>query len=211
LSDSTLSALAQLPAGAFGRQDESDDGRFYAPERLVTHIDDSAIAALTAHYRSVLPPGADVLDLMSSWVSHLPVDLRLGEVVGQGMNHAELEANPRLTQHLVHDLNRSPKLPLDDATFDAALCCVSVQYLVRPAEVFSDVRRMLRPNSRAHISISNRCFPTKAVRIWLGLDMQDRARLVGLYLEAAGFHDIGGQVLADGINGDPLIVVSGTA
>ncbi len=206
-----MSALAQLPAGAFRRQDESDDGRFYAPERLVTHIDEGAIAALTAHYRSVLSPGADVLDLMSSWVSHLPDDLRLGDVVGQGMNRAELEANPRLTQRLMHDLNRDPGLPLGDAAFDAALCCVSVQYLVQPAEVFSDVRRMLRPGGRVHISISNRCFPTKAVRIWLELDLQNRARLVALYLEAAGFRDIGGDVLADGLHGDPLIVVSGTA
>lgn len=206
-----MSGLAQLPADAFRREDESDDSGFYLPERLVTHIDDGAIAALTAHYREVLPPGADVLDLMSSWVSHLPEDLPLGEVVGHGMNRAELEANPRLTQRLVQDLNREPCLPLDDDAFDAALCCVSVQYLVDPVAVFAEIRRVLRPGGHVIVSLSNRCFPTKAVRIWLGLDMQSRAGLVGLYLEAAGFGKIGGRVLANGMHGDPLIAVSGTA
>lgn len=211
LSAKGLSGLAQLPADAFRREDENDDGDFYLPERLVTHIDDDAIAALTEYYRSILSPGADVLDLMSSWVSHLPEDLPLGEVVGHGMNRAELDANPRLTQALVQDLNSEPSLPLADDSFDAALCCVSVQYLVDPVAMFTEVRRVLRPGRPVVISISNRCFPTKAVRIWLGLDMQSRAGLVGLYLEAAGFGEIGGRVLTNGMHGDPLIVVSGTA
>ena len=167
------------------------------------------MAALTACYRELLRPGADVLDLMSSWVSHLPDDVPLGEVVGHGMNAAELAANPRLTRSFVQDLNADPVLPLGDASFDAALCCVGVQYLQRPVEVFAEVRRCLRPGGNFAVSYSNRCFPTKAVAIWRSLDMAGQARLIALYMERAGFASVDTRVLADGSRGDPLVVVTG--
>jgi len=110
----------------------------------VNHIDDATIAALTDYYREVLPPGGAVLDLMSSWVSHLPADVALARVAGLGMNGEELAANPRLTEHCVHDLNTYPALPYVPESFDAVLCAVSVQYLTRPVEVFSEVCRVLR-------------------------------------------------------------------
>src|SRR5580765_4868817 len=118
-----------FPPTAFTRLDESDDTLFYAPPRLVTHIDENAIAALTDFYRKTLPSSGVILDLMSSWVSHLPDDLPTAEVIGHGMNADELAANPRLARWFVQDLNRAPALPLADASCDAALCCVSVQYL----------------------------------------------------------------------------------
>lgn len=98
----------------FRREDESDDAGFYIEPRLVTHIDDAAIAALTAFYRELIQPGAHVLDLMSSWVSHLPDDLELAGVTGLGMNAHELERNPRLTKRVVHNLNLEPVLPFED-------------------------------------------------------------------------------------------------
>ncbi len=198
-----------LPPEAFAKEDAGDDALFYRPARLVTHIDEEAVAALTARYAQVIPPGADVLDLMSSWVSHLPPDLPLGEVVGHGMNAEELRANPRLARWFVQDLNREPALPLADASLDAVLCCVGVQYLQRPVEVFREVARTLRPGGVAVVSYSNRCFPTKAVRAWLRLDMAGRAGLVRLYLERAGLGEVAASVLADGRRGDPLVVVEG--
>ena len=87
-----------FPPTAFTRVDEGDDASFYAPPRLVTHIDEYAIAALTTFYRKILPPNAILLDLMSSWVSHLPDDLPATEIIGHGMNAKELAANPRLTR-----------------------------------------------------------------------------------------------------------------
>ena len=206
-----MSNLPDLPAHAFDRVDDGDDLAFYAPARLVTHIDEGATAALTAFYRAAIPAGGAVLDLMSSWVSHLPDDLPLGEVLGQGMNGEELAANPRLTRWWVQDLNRDPALPLAGASLDAALCCVGVQYLRRPVEVFADVRRCLRPRGEAIVSFSNRCFPTKAVAVWRALDTGGHAALVRLYLERAGFTDIRADVLADGHTGDPLVTVSGHA
>lgn len=202
--------LNQLPE-AFGKEDNDDDALFYRPPRLVSHIDDKAVAALTAHYAQRLGARADVLDLMSSWVSHLPDELPLGEVVGHGMNAVELAANPRLSRWFVQDLNRDPVLPLSTASLDTALCCVGVQYLQRPVEVFSEVARALRPGGQVIVSYSNRCFPTKAITAWLALDMGGRAALVGRYLEAAGFERVEASVLIDGRWSDPLVVVEGKA
>lgn len=203
--------MGDFPESAFAREDESDDALFYAPARLVTHIDELAIAALTEHYCETIAPGSVVLDLMSSWVSHLPEDLPLAEVIGHGMNAAELAANPRLTSHFVTDLNRDPALPLESASCDAALCCVSVQYLQRPVEVFAEVRRVLRPSAPFIVSYSNRCFPTKAVAIWRGLDTRGHASLIHRYMTLAGFSDIAATVLANGMHGDPLVAVTGLA
>ena len=87
-----------LPRELFSRIDESPDELFYAAPRLVTHIDDAAIAAVTRLYREHFPPGGAVLDLMSSWVSHLPPEVAYRKVVGLGMNREELAANPRLAR-----------------------------------------------------------------------------------------------------------------
>ncbi len=201
----------EFPPGAFERIDEGDDAAFYAPPRLVTHIDEQAIAALGEFYRETIPQGAAVLDLMSSWVSHLPPDLTLGEVIGHGMNAAELGANPSLTRSFVQDLNRDPLLPLEGQSCDVALCCVSVQYLQRPVEVFAEVRRVLRPGAPFIVSYSNRCFPTKAVAVWRSLDQHGHASLIHRYLSAAGFSGIEARVLANGMHGDPLVAVIGSA
>lgn len=203
--------VSTFPPGAFDRIDETDDALFYAPPRLVTHIDDGAIDALGAFYGRIVEPGGVVLDLMSSWVSHLPEELSLAQVVGHGMNGHELASNPRLTRYFVQDLNRDPILPLEDDSLDAALCCVSVQYLQRPVEVFAEVRRALRPGAPFIVSYSNRCFPTKAVAIWRSLDLRGHASLVGTYMREAGFADIEAHVLANGMHGDPLVAVTGQA
>ena len=108
-------------------------------------------------------------------------------------------------------MNREPALPLDDATFDGALCCVGAQYLQRPVDVFREVRRVLVAGAPFVVSFSNRCFPTKAVAIWRSLDDRGHAALVRLYLERAGFEDIKVRVPSDGRAGDPLIALIGHA
>ena len=95
-----------FPEDFFDRQDASDDAGFYRMPRMVAHIDDATIRAVTDAYRKLLPAGGAVLDLMSSWISHLPDDVEFERVAGLGMNAQELEANRRLTDHVVHDLNR---------------------------------------------------------------------------------------------------------
>jgi len=204
-------AFPELPPGAFAKLDNGDDLAFYAPQRLVTHIDEGATKALTRYYRTQLPDGHRLLDLMSSWVSHLPEDRAYGEVVGHGMNAMELAANPRLTAWFVQNLNKDAILPLGDHAYDAALCCVGVQYLQQPLNIFREVRRILVRDAPFIISFSNRCFPTKAVAIWRALDTAGQAALVKLYLERAEFSAVSVDVLANGRRGDPLVAITGRA
>lgn len=199
--------LPELPAEAFARIDEGDDSDFYAPARLVTHIDDTAIAALGAFYAQTLPRDGVLLDLMSSWVSHVPADFPVRELIGHGMNAVELASNPGLSHHFVADLNLDPVLPIDTASLDGAMCCVSVQYLQNPVEVFAEVRRTLRPGAPFIVSFSNRCFWTKAVAIWRSLDINGHAGLVSLYCERAGFAPPDIEVLANRPDADPLVAV----
>ena len=200
-----------LPDGAFAKLDGEDDEAFYEPPRLVYHIDDNAVAALTEFYRRVLPAGGVLLDLMSSWVSHLPAEIDYAEVIGHGMNPAELAANPRLSRWFVQNLNRDTALPLADSSIDAAMICVSIQYLQQPVAVLREAARVLRPGAPVVISFSNRCFWTKAVAIWRALDDAGHARLVEQYLRHAGFERIDTHRLAEWIEDeqDPLIAVTG--
>lgn len=192
------------------RVDEGDDALFYSAPRFVTHIDPGTIAALTDYYREALAPGMRVLDLMSSWISHLPPEIRYGEVTGLGMNAAELEANDRLTARCVHDLNRDPVLPFPAASFDAVLIAVSVQYLVQPVAVFRDIARVLEPGGRVVVAMSHRCFPTKAVRAFHTLGAADRVRLVAHYFELAGGYEPAYFVDRSPPHEDPLWIVTAT-
>jgi SAM-dependent methyltransferase len=205
--------LPGLSPGAFDKLDAEEDEYFYEPARLVFHIDDGAIAALTGFYRTVLPAGGILLDLMSSWVSHLPAEIAYAEVIGHGMNAEELAANPRLSRRFVQNLNRDSILPLANDSVDAAMICVSIQYLQRPIEVLREVARVLRPGSPVVIGFSNRCFWTKAVAVWRALDDAGHARLVEHYLRHAGFADIQTHRLAEWIEDvcDPMIAVVGRA
>ena len=171
----------QFPAHFFQRADESNDALFYREPRFVNHIDRATIDALTDFYREAIPGGARVLDLMSSWVSHLPADVEYERVAGLGMNEAELADNPRLDDFAVHDLNRNPELPYGEGEFDAVVNAVSVQYLTRPLDVFASVRRVLRPGGFHAVAISHRMFPQKAVAVWQALSPADRVTLVGSY------------------------------
>jgi SAM-dependent methyltransferase len=170
----------------FRRQDERDDALFYTTPRLVTHIDDGAIDAVRRLYAELLPPDAEVLDLMSSWKSHLPHELPRRRVVGLGMNEVELRENGQLDAWVVHDVNVDPRLPFADAAFDAALMAVSVQYLVQPVELFREVGRVLRPDGAFVVTYSNRLFPEKATALWCACTGEQRARLIAAYFHYAG-------------------------
>jgi SAM-dependent methyltransferase len=147
---------------------------------------------------------------MSSWVSHLPPDVAYARVAGLGMNAAELAGNPRLNAFVVHDLNASATLPFEDASFDAATICVSIQYLTAPIAVLRDLGRVVRPGGSAIVTFSNRCFPTKAVAIWQGLDDHGHLLLVSKYFESAGWHGIE-QVTSPPRPHDPLYAVVATS
>ena len=194
-----------FPAGFFDRADESPDSLFYGPPRLVTHIDDGAIAAVGELYDELGLTG-DVLDLCSSWISHFRTPPR--QLVAMGMNEVELRANEMATSWLVQDLNVDPTLPFADETFDAVTCCVSVDYLVRPLEVFAEVTRVLRPGGPFVVTFSNRCFPTKAIRGWLATGDADHCAIVETYVALTdGFGPATVELRNPGARTDPLYAV----
>ena len=199
-----------FPPDAFAKYDPTPDHLFYAAPRFVTHIDDHAVAAVTALYRELFPAGGTILDLMGSWVAHLPDEVAYGEVIGHGMNADELRANPRYSRWFVQNLNETAVLPLASQSVDAAAICVSIQYLQQPVTVLRDVGRVLRPGGLIAITFSNRCFPTKAVALWQALASDQHHRLVALYLERAGFAAVETRTLVDlDSEYDPLWAVIG--
>lgn len=177
--------------------------------RFVTHIDDAAIASVGALYDE-LAIGGDVVDLMSSWISHFrspPARLTV-----LGMNREELAANPRAAEAVVHDLNRDPRIPLPDESADDVVCCVSVDYLTRPVEVFRDVARVLRPGGRFVCTFSNRVFATKAIRAWLYGTDEDRCAIVAAYFDRSRVFAPAtvARRTPPGHRGDPLFAVWAT-
>jgi len=236
------------PAADFRRSDESADTDFYSSPRFVTHIDDNAIDLLRVYYANSLPRSGRILDLCSSWISHFPKELeekavstkKLAdssesqkhmsddtglEVIGQGMNAAELAANPILQSTILQDLNSNPDLPSKVAPLDASTCVVSIDYLTQPVRVLSSILEHTRLGGTVHLTISNRCFPTKVVGRWLRVGEEERLQMVGDYLWFAGWRDIEICTLNDGksetgassgimdwFSGrtDPLWVVRGT-
>src|SRR5215207_9234517 len=202
-----------FPPGFFDRADPSPDPAFYRPLRLVAHIDDEAIAAVGALYDELgigVDGNGEVLDLMSSWVSHFTAKPHHLTVLG--MNDDELAANPQAQARVVHDLNTDPFLPFPDDSFDAAVCCVSVDYLVQPIEVFTDVARVVRRGGRFVCTFSNRCFPTKAIRGWLYSSDAEHGEIVAEYFRRAGAFDepVIQRRTPEGHVGDPLWAVWAT-
>jgi SAM-dependent methyltransferase len=167
--------------------DASDDALFYAQPRFVQHLDAAFRQRLTALYRERIPAGAVVLDLMSSWVSHLPEEVAYAEVIGHGLNAQELAANPRLDRHWVQNLNQNQRLPLDDASIDAALVVAGWQYLQEPEAVAAELARVVRPGGVLIVAFSNRMFATKAPQVWLEASDRERLTQVAEVLMAHGW------------------------
>ncbi len=164
--------------------DETNDLEFYAYPRLVTHVDEGFIDRLTNLYREHLQPNTRILDLMSSWVSHLPEEIEFARVEGHGLNEEELAKNPRLDRYFVQNLNKNPQLPLADADFDAVLIAVSVQYLQYPEAIFTEINRVLKPDGIVIISFSNRMFYQKAIAAWRDGTEKSRVELVKSYFKS---------------------------
>ena len=204
-------ATQPYPDSFFRRVDETDDRLFFVEPRLVVHIDEPAIAVIGRYFQQELPSDGVILDLMCSWRSHLPDAFPRKRLVGLGMNAAEMRDNPALDRRVVHDLNADPRLPFADQAFDAAVVTVSVQYMIRPVEVFSHVRRVLKNGAAFHVIFSNRMFPTKAVAVWQRLDHRGRAQLIESYFHRSGGWD--SPTASDigpgpGSGADPVFVVS---
>lgn len=168
--------------------DDTDDKLFYDYPRFVTHVDEVFIQQVTDLYRDRLKPNTRILDMMSSWVSHLPKDRSFNHIEGHGLNAEELARNPDLNHYFVQNLNENPQFPLADQDFDAVVNCVSVQYLQYPEAVFSEIHRILKPGGVAIISFSNRMFFQKAIQAWREGTEASRVELVkGYFSTIPGF------------------------
>ena len=199
--------------------DASDDALFYSEPRFVHHLDAGFRARLTQLYRDRIPPCADVLDLMSSWVSHLPEDIRYDQVIGHGLNDEELASNPRLDRHWVQNLNQDQALPLDDASVDCSLIVAGWQYLQQPEAVAAELLRVTRPRGQVIVAFSNRMFFTKAPQIWTDGDDRDHLSYVASVLMAQGWSKpeiVAEQTRREGVmglfggTGDPFFAVVAT-
>mmetsp|Transcript_18547 Transcript_18547/g.27505 ORF Transcript_18547/g.27505 Transcript_18547/m.27505 type:complete len:264 (-) Transcript_18547:3176-3967(-) len=173
----------------FKRMDETDDKIFYDQPRLCYHIDDAAVGALTEYYQKNIKDDEDVLDICSSWVSHYPKEWKGGNVVGLGMNEYELSKNPQLTSYDTKDLNEDPTFPYKDESFDKVTCVVSIDYLNKPKEIFTEIGRVLKPGGECFLSMSNRCFPTKAFQIWLQTNDLEHIFIAGSFFHYSGLFE----------------------
>jgi hypothetical protein len=202
-------------AADFKRMDETSDDYFYSSSRFVTHIDDAAIASLRRYYDAVLPRKGRILDLCSSWISHYPEAVEKAstsgelDIVGLGMNQAELQKNKVLSKRILQDLNVDPNIPLtvcgepavsglqsadsgnsEDGLLDCTTCVVSLDYLTQPREVLSSVRKLTRSGGSCQVIVSNRMFPTKATSAWINRTPEQRLQMIGDYFYFSGWKDI---------------------
>ena len=211
-----MTVVPVLEASQRFKLDSSDDAIFYSEPRFVHHLDAGFRGRLTSLYRERIPPCAQVLDLMSSWVSHLPEDVSYDNVIGHGLNGDELNANPRLDRNWVQNLNRDQNLPVEDASIDATLIVAGWQYLQQPEPIAAELLRITRPRGQVIVAFSNRMFFTKAPQVWTDGDDGDHLRYVSEVLMAQGWPKpeiIAEDTRAEGVmglfggKGDPFFAV----
>lgn len=198
----------------FRRADESDDGYFYNEPRLCTHVDDGAIEALRRYYAEVFPtyPDARILDICSSHICHYPEAKCWSHVSITGMNEYELKRNAQADDYVARNLNNTPELPFEASSFDIVTCTVSFDYLNKPLEVMREVGRVLKPGGSVILSTSNRCFPNKAVDIWLRTSDMEHILIYGSYIHFSGaFEPPEGRDISPPLGrlglGDPMYVI----
>lgn len=175
----------------FSRDDDGDDASYYTPPRMVAHLDVTAQSQVQKFYEKILQPEMKVLDFMSSWQSHLSDSLGSCHVTGLGLNEQELQTNLNLNDYILQDLNRNVTLPFEDASFDAVICTVSIEYLCRPREIMAELGRVLRPGGILAVTISERWFPGKQIAPWKNMHPFERQGfVVSYFLEEPAFDNI---------------------
>tara|TARA_B100000214_G_C23898930_1_gene595531 strand:+ start:356 stop:1006 length:651 start_codon:yes stop_codon:yes gene_type:complete len=169
------------------KTDIADDYIFYQQPRFVHHLSKSFRSRLTSLYTNYLHDHYVILDLMSSWVSHLPPNIRYKKVIGHGMNEAELSSNNRLDSFWVQNLNSTQNMPMEDSSIDAGLVVAGWQYLQYPEKVSLELSRIIKNDSKLIISFTNRAFWSKAPNIWTYSSEEKRIEYVINILSANGW------------------------
>ena len=169
------------------KSDISDDAIFYQQPRFVHHLSDSFRNRLTSLYSEYLLNHHIILDLMSSWVSHLPSNINYKKVIGHGLNEAELNSNERLDRFFVQNLNKKQNMPIEDSSVDVGLIVAGWQYLQYPEKVSLELSRVIKSDSLLIISFTNRAFWTKAPNIWTYSSEEKRIEYVTSVLTSNGW------------------------
>ena len=167
--------------------DTTDDQIFYQQPRYVHHLSASFRTRLTNLYSEYLLNHNVILDLMSSWVSHLPSNIRYKKVIGHGLNEAELRSNERLDRFWIQDLNKTQNMPIEDSSIDVGLIVAGWQYLQYPEKVSLELSRIIKSDSLLIITFTNRAFWSKAPNIWTYSSEEKRIEYVNSVLSSNGW------------------------
>ena len=181
-----FSSIELLGQEGLRRDNEQDDAEYYRLPHSRPFFGRATDRAIRAHHDRIIPKGARrVLDLMSSLVTHAdPVAGR--EVIGLGLNAAEMARNEELSRAVVHDVNSNPNLPFDDQSFDAVLCSGSLDLSIRPLELVRETARVLRPGGVLIVSFTDRMIQPKCVHAWRDNDNEGRITLATSYFSFSG-------------------------
>ena len=169
------------------KMDIANDQIFYQQPRYVQHMSNSFRTRLTSLYSQYLLNHHVILDLMSSWVSHLPSNIKYKKVIGHGMNEAELSSNKRFDEFWIQNLNNTQNMPIEDSSIDVGLIVAGWQYLQYPEKVSLELSRIIKCDSLLMISFTNRAFWSKAPNIWTYSSEEKRIEYVSSVLSANGW------------------------
>ena len=168
--------------------DSSDDKIFYKQPKYVHHLGSSFRKRLSNLYLEYIYDHYVILDLMSSWVSHLPSEKRYKKIIGHGMNESELSSNKRLDKFWVQNLNNTQNMPIKDSSVDIGLIVAGWQYLQYPEKVSNELSRIIKTDSLLIISFTNRAFWTKSPNIWTNSTDEGRIEYVMNVLNDNGWN-----------------------
>ena len=169
--------------------DESNDENFYSDPKFVYHLDANFRNYLSNIYKNELKDNSTVLDLMSSWDSYLPPEIKYKKVIGHGLNKKELEKNKNLNSFWIQNFNSSQKIPLDSGSIDYCLMVAAWQYLQYPENLAKEIARILSNKGKILVSFSNRAFWHKAPNIWTASTEEERLKYVRKVLISNGFKE----------------------
>jgi ubiquinone/menaquinone biosynthesis C-methylase UbiE len=97
---------------------------------------------------AALPSGATVLEVgagAGQFIRAIKKQFPLLDCHGSDISREALERARTAGDGVVYDLNTPERLPYDDASIDAVLILDVVEHVTSPAELLSEVRRVLKP------------------------------------------------------------------
>ena len=171
------------------KPDNTNDCEFYAKPKFVYHLDSNFRKNLSKLYEDEITENSSILDLMSSWDSYLPKNIKYKKVIGHGLNKDELDRNKAFDNYWIQNFNTNQNIPLETETIDFCLMVAAWQYLQYPEKIAEEIARILNNKGKIIISFSNRAFWHKAPNIWTYSTEEERIDYVRKILISNGFYE----------------------